>query len=142
MADEVLSIPPRFRLALGAKGVALAALAGLFVFLGAEAFGRWHWPLLARVSALGLTLFAGAFLAWAATLALVDVALGKAVRSHGARPLKTRRSGYSLELPGGGFVEYILYNPWQPLQQGATYTVVYGRRSRVLVAPPELETHG
>lgn len=140
MADQKLVIPIRFRAALLAKGALLAALAALFIWLGVEAWARWHWPATARVSVAALAASLALFLGWAASLALLDVVLGRAERSTGAVPLKRRRTGYSLKLPSGRYVEYILYNPWQPLQQGATYTVLYGHRSGVLVAPPEPET--
>ena len=65
--------------------------------------------------------------------------LGQALVGRGAKPLNSRRSGYSLRLPSGRFVEYVLYNPWPSLAPDATYTVVYGRFSGVLVAQPQPE---
>ncbi len=79
-------------------------------------------------------------MAWAASLGLADVVLGQALVANGAKALKSRRAGYSLRLPSGRFVEYVLYNPWPALAPDATYTVVYGRFSGVLVAPPQPES--
>ena len=134
-----LAIPARFRVALAAKGGLLGSMAALFLGLGLASAGRGQWPLFARAFATFVFALAAGFLFWAAALALLDAVQGQALRSKGATPLSTRRSGTSLRLPTGGFVEYILWNPWGPLEQGARYTVTYGRRSKVLVAPPERE---
>lgn len=128
-----------FRVALAGKGALLLGLGAVFAVLGLEAWARWHWPLPARLSAVGLCLVAAGFLAWAAGLALLDAVKGEALEATGAVALKSRRAGYSLRLPSGRFVEYILHNPWEPLTPGARYTVVYGRHSGVLVAPPRVE---
>lgn len=139
MSDRALPMPSRFRLALAGKGALLASLGAVFGWLGVEAFTRWHWHLLARLSAVALCAVAGLFLLWAAGLAALDVVKGEALESGGAVALKSRRAGYSLQLPSGRFVEYILHNPWQRLTPGAKYTVTYGRHSGVLVAPPREE---
>ncbi|MCC6337034.1 MAG: hypothetical protein IT380_23955 [Myxococcales bacterium] len=139
MSDRPLKLPARFRLALLGKGALLAGLGAGFGWLGVEAWAKWHWHLLARLSGVALCAVAGGFLLWAAGLALLDVLRGEALVSTGAVALKSRRAGYSLKLPSGRFVEYILHNPWQRLTPGKTYTVTYGRHSGVLVAPPREE---
>jgi hypothetical protein len=136
MTERALPMPPRFRVALLGKGALLAALSAVFAWLGVEAWARWHWAFAARLSGVALCAVAAGFLLWAAGLALLDVVKGEALESHGAVALKSRRAGYSLELPSGRFVEYILHNPWQRLTPGKRYTVTYGKYSRVLVAPP------
>ncbi|MBI5481684.1 MAG: hypothetical protein HY906_22700 [Deltaproteobacteria bacterium] len=100
MSDEAVTMSARFRLALLGKGLLLGAIAVLFAALAAAAWTKWHWPLLARASGLLLTLLAAAWVGWAAALALLDVLRGQALRSTGAKPLESRRSGYSLRLPG------------------------------------------
>lgn len=132
-------ITARFRLALALKALLLLAFSALFLGLAWVAWTKWHWPLLARVSGAGLLGVAAASVAWAAGLGVADVVLGQALVANGAQPLKSRRAGYSLRLPSGRFVEYVLYNPWPALAPDATYTVVYGRFSGVLVAPPQPE---
>lgn len=132
-------ISTRFRLALAAKALLLLSLALLFEWLAVECWAKFHWHLLARVSGLGLCGIATLSLAWSAVRGLVDALLGQAVTTPGARPLKSRRAGYSLKLPDGKFVEYVLYNPWPKLEAEQRYTVTYGRYSRVLVAPPVVE---
>jgi hypothetical protein len=59
------------------------------------------------------------------------------VTEAGATVLKNRKQGYSMRVPSGRYVEFILFNPWEPLRPEATYTVTYGRFSGVLVARPE-----
>jgi hypothetical protein len=135
----MVPIPPRFRVALAAKGLLLLSLAAVFLVLGFAAWGQQPWPVLVRLGVFGFAVLTTRFLGWAAGLALLDAVQGRAERSSGATPLPSRRSGRSLRLSSGRFVEYILVNPWQPLEQGARYTVTYGRRSGVLVAPPERE---
>ena len=132
-------ISGRFRLALAAKAALLLSFSAVFLGLAWVAWSKWHWPLLARVSGAGLLAIAAGSVAWAASLGVADVLLGQALVGSGARPLKSRRTGYSLRLPDGRFVEYVLYNPWPSLAPDATYTVVYGRFSGVLVAPPQPE---
>ena len=134
--DPTLRISPRFRLALAGKAVLLAGLAAAFAFMGHACWSKWHWGLLARWSGAVLPGVAALSLLSAASRGLVDAVLGQAVRTPGAKPLKSRRSGYSLRLPDGRFVEYVLYNPWPALEQGQRYTVTYGTFSRVLVEPP------
>lgn len=136
MTQRALPMPPRFRLALLGKGTLLAGLSAVFAWLGVEAWAKWHWHLAARLSGVALCAVAAVFLVWAAGLACLDVLQGEALESSGAVALKSRRAGYSLKLPSGRFVEYILHNPWQRLVPGQRYTVTYGRHSRVLVAPP------
>lgn len=137
--DPTLRISPRFRLALLAKALLLVVLAAAFAFMAYACWSRWHWGLLARWSGAVLLGVAALSLLSAASRGLVDAVLGQAVRTSGARPLKSRRSGYSLRLPDGRFVEYVLYNPWPALEQGQTYTVTYGRFSRVMVEPPVVD---
>jgi len=137
--------PPRisagFRAALAAKALLLLGIAALFAVPAFRiATGQGWWPLRAAV---GLFLAGlGLYVAWAASLGLRDAALGQAERAGGAVALQSRRAGYSLQLPDGSFVEFILWNPWGPLQPGRRYTVTFGRHSKVLVRPPEPEvTH-
>ena len=132
-------ISARFRVALALKALLLLSFAALFLALAWVAWSKWHWSLLARASGAVLLAIAAASVAWAASRGVADVVLGQALVGQGARPLKSRRSGYSLRLPSGRFVEYVLYNPWPTLLPEATYTVVYGRFSGVLVAPPQAE---
>lgn len=132
-------ISPRFRVALALKALLLLSFSFLLLALAWVAWTKWHWPLLARLSGAGLLAIAGASVAWAAGLGLADVVLGQAIVAKGAKPLRSRRAGYSLRLPSGRLVEYVLYNPWPKLAPDATYTVTYGRFSGVLVAPPQPE---
>lgn len=132
-------ISARFRVALALKALLLLSFSALFLFLAWVAWSKWHWPLPARISGAVLLAIAAASVARAASRGLADVVLGEALVGNGAKPLKSRRSGYSLQLPSGRFVEYVLYNPWPSLAPDATYTVVYGRFSGVLVAPPQPE---
>ena len=132
-------ISARFRLALSMKALLLLSFSAVFLMLAWVAWTKWHWPLLARGSAALLSSIAAGSVAWAAGLGVADVVRGQALVGSGAKPLKSRRSGYSLRLPSGRFVEYVLYNPWPTLLPEATYTVTYGRFSGVLVAPPQVE---
>ncbi|MDP2272538.1 MAG: hypothetical protein Q8N23_11195 [Archangium sp.] len=132
-------ISARFRLALAMKAVLLSSLSAVFLGLAWVAWAKWHWPLLARGSGALLLSIAAGSVARAAGLGVADVVLGQALVGTGAKPLKSRRSGYSLRLPSGRFVEYVLFNPWPTLSAEATYTVTYGRFSGVLVAPPQPE---
>ncbi|MFT3713871.1 MAG: hypothetical protein QM817_39935 [Archangium sp.] len=129
-------ISPGFRVALAGKALLLLGFAGLFALMAWSSFTRWHWPLLARVSGSALLAIGALAIASAALRGLADAILGDAETTRGAKPLKSRRSGYSLQLPNGKFVEYVLYNPWPALAQDQTYTVTYGKFSRVLVARP------
>lgn len=135
-----MTIPPRLRLALLLKGLGLATL-GLVFFAVAVGGLRSDWPLVARVP---FALFFGAvglFPFGVSRLALVDALVGEAVEVAHAVALqpKQRRAGYSLRLPDGHFAEFLVKNPGEPLVPDARYTVVIGRRSRVLVAPPRRE---
>ena len=132
-------ISSRFRLALALKALLLLSMSALFFGLAWVAWAKWEWHVLARLSGAGLLAVAAVSVAWAASLGLADVVVGKALVATGAKPLKSRRAGYSLRLPSGRFVEYVLYNPWPSLAPDVTYTVVYGRFSGVLVAPPQPE---
>lgn len=134
--DSTVGIEPRFRAALTAKALLLLTIATAFAFMAFTCWTRWHWGLLARWSGAVLLGIGALSLVSAAGRGLVDAVLGQAVRTAGAKPLESRRSGYSLRLPDGRFVEYVLYNPWPALEQGQTYTVTYGKFSRVLVEPP------
>ncbi len=132
-------ISARFRLALALKALLLLSFSAVFVGLAGVAWSKWHWPLLARGSGALLLMVAAASVAWAASLGVADAVLGQAILARGAKPLKSRRAGYSLRLPSGRFVEYVLYNPWPALSTDATYTVVHGRFSGVLVEQPQPE---
>ena len=129
-------ISAKFRLALAAKALLLLAFAATFAFLAWSAWTKWDWHVLARLSGAALMAIAAFSMAGAASLGFADALLGQAIEAKGARPLKSRRSGYSLQLPNGKFVEYVLYNPWPTLAADQTYPVVYGKYSRVLVARP------
>jgi len=134
----VCRIDPGFRAALFAKAVLLLAFAALFAALALRLVaGTGLWPLraLAAFFLLGL----GGFVAWASALGCLDVLRGRADRTAGAEALESRRAGHSLRLPDGRFVEFILWNPWQPLVPGRRYTVTFGRHSKVLVRAPEPE---
>ena len=132
-------ISARFRLALALKALLLLCFSLLFLSLAWAAWSKWDWHVLARLSGAALLTIGAVSVGWAASLGLADVVLGQAVVGSGAKPLKSRRTGYSLQLPSGRFVEYVLYNPWPALAPELTYTVVYGRFSGVLVAPPQPE---
>lgn len=132
----MIRISAKFRAALALKALLLLAFAAVFGGMAFSAFTKWHWHLLARVSGAALLAIAAVAIAGAALRGLADAFVGEALETKGARPLKSRRSGYSLQLPNGKFVEYVLYNPWPALAQDQTYTVTYGKYSRVLVAQP------
>lgn len=133
-------IPTRFRWALAAKGALLLGMGAVFAALAWKLTAGVHGWLVVRVAlALGFCA-CGAFLAGGAVRDFADAWIAEARQTEGAVALASRRAGYSLRLPDGHFVEFILHNPWQPLRADARYTVTYGRFSRVLVAPPRLET--
>ena len=134
---ETLRISTRFRLGLAAKGALLLAFALGFAALAIAVAGESGRSALLRVGVAGLFGFQAAFLGWASWLAFLDAALGAALRESGAEPLASRRSGRSMRLPGGRYLEYLLWNSWAPLESGCRYTVTYGRASGVLVARPE-----
>jgi hypothetical protein len=133
-------ISARFRVALALKALLLFSFSVIFMGMAWAAWTKWHWPLLARASGAVLLAIASASVARAASRGFADVVMGEALVANGAKPLKSRRSGFSLRLPSGRFVEYVLYNPWQSLSAEATYTVVFGKFSGVLVAPPQPES--
>jgi len=135
----MIRISARFRLALALKALLLLSSGAVFLGLAWASWSKWHWPLLARGSGALLLAISALAVAWAACLAVADVVLGQAIVAKGAKPLKSRRAGYSLQLPSGRFVEYVLYNPWPSLSPDTTYTVVHGRFSGVLVAQPSPE---
>jgi hypothetical protein len=121
---------------LCAKSILLSALAGAFALVvWSVAFdpGRAWWT---RILVALLLTPLSAFLAWAASMALADSVLGRAVRVANAVALPSRRAGYSLRLPDGRFAEFIFHNPWAALRAHRRYAVVLGRYSRVIVAPP------
>lgn len=135
---EPLRISPGFRAALAAKALLLMGIAALFAVPALRiASGQGLWPVRAGVALFLAAL--GAYVAWAASLGLRDAALGRAERASGAVALQSRKAGYSLQLPDGSFVEYVLWNPWGPLVPGQRYTVTFGRHSKVLVRAPEPE---
>ena len=133
-------ISSRFRLAIFAKAVLLFAFGATFLVLAWGAWSKWHGPLLARASGAVLLAIGSVSLTGAAGRGFADAVIGEALVTKGAKPLKSRRSGYSLRLPSGRFVEYVLYNPWPTLAPDATYTVVYGKFSGVLVEQPQPES--
>ena len=138
MPDAPLVIPTRFRVGLSLKGLFLVAFGGLFAALVVRALSA-DVALVVRGVAAVLFGVPALFLVSVSRLALADAVLGEAVRIGGAEALASRKAGYSLKLPSGGFAEYLLYNPWPPLTAGHRYTVLVGRRSRVLVEPPRAD---
>lgn len=132
-----MQISPRFRFGLAVKSLSLLALAALFTaLLAAGTLGAGRHVLTRAVSLVVFGVCA-AFLYWTAALAFLDALLGRAVRVTGAVALKPRGlSGVSFRVPGSRPAEFLLYNPWQPLETGAPYSVVVGRWSRVIVEPP------
>jgi len=124
-----MRISPRFRWALAGKGLLLLALVAAFASI-AVASG----PCVAAIAGL-----IGCFLAWASSLAFIDAIRGHAFRESGAKPLASRWTGRSLRTPSGRFVEFVLWNPWGPLDRDARYTVTYGSRSGVIVERPVRE---
>jgi hypothetical protein len=134
----MIRISPRFRIALGAKGLLLLLMALGFVAIGVAMLDPRH-SLAVRIPLGAVSLYLALVLARLARLDVADALSGAAVQVAGAEALTSRRAGWSLRLPDGHFAEYVLWNSWEPLQPGRRYTVVLGRRSRVLVARPELE---
>jgi hypothetical protein len=134
-------ISPSFRAALAGKGTLLLALGALYgalawvLLAGGHGWAfAWRAPLATAFALVGAFLAAGSIRAWA------DACLAQGCQAEGAVALASRRAGYSLKLPSGRFVEFILFNPWGPLTAGARYTVVYGKYSRILVTPPQPES--
>lgn len=138
--SAALRIPRSFRLALAAKGGLLGALALLFALLAFAMISGSNINAPARVALTPLFGFLAWFLGRAASLALADAVLGEAVTEAGAVALASRRAGWSLQTADSRFVEYVLWNPWGPLQPGHSYAVTYGRYSRVLVSEPVPES--
>ena len=136
MSELPPGISARFRLALLGKGALLLALALVFAALVLPLWRGSGLSWWVRVPGLVVGVGAMAFLVRTARMALVDVLVGRAVREEGARALPSRWAGHSLQLPSGRFVEFILWNPWQPLVAGRRYTVTFGQSSGVLVEPP------
>ncbi|MBL8957996.1 MAG: hypothetical protein JNK82_44895 [Myxococcaceae bacterium] len=135
-----MSISARYRIGLLFKSLLLLALAVLFTALFAAGTLGANRQLLTRVVSLVVFGVCTAFLYWTAALALFDAVLGRAVRVTNAVALPPRRlSGVSFRVAGGRPAEFLLYNPWAPLETGAPYSLVVGRWSRVLVEPPVRE---
>ena len=137
MADnaESLIISTRFRVALFAKGLLLLSLAALFAWLTVVSIRRFEYGVISLLF-FGVPL---AFLVRVSRLAFFDAVQGKAIRETGAIALKSRKAGYSLQRSNGRFVEYVLFNTWQTLEAGASYTVTFGAWSGVLVEAPVKE---
>jgi hypothetical protein len=133
-------ISGRWRLALLGKAALLLLIGVGFAALAVIAVTAADHSMLVRVSLLVTCGPLALFMGWAGSLGLADAAAGKSVTEGGATVLKNRRSGYSMRVPSGRFVEYILWNPWDPLLPGSTYTVTYGKFSGVLVARPQATT--
>ena len=131
-------IPAALRWALAGKALLLFALASGF---GALALLMMFSPRPLWLQILGVHFFLalGLFLAGAAGRGLMDAVVGHALEGQGALALPSRRSGLSMQLPSGAYLEFILWNPWEPLRPGVPYKVSYGRYSRVLVRPPAPE---
>jgi hypothetical protein len=133
-------IAARWRLALFGKAALLLLIGAGFAALAVTAMTAADHSMLVRVSLLVTCGPLALFMAWAGSLGAADAVIGKSVTEGGATVLKHRRSGYSMRVPSGRFVEFILWNPWDPLLPGSTYTVTYGRYSGVMVARPEATT--
>jgi hypothetical protein len=129
----------RFRVALAAKGLLLLALSATFAAISGTAATDPARSWLLRLGCTALLAYVACFLAWASSLAFTDALRGEAVRESGAMPLASRWGGRSLRAASGRFVEYVLWNPWPALDPDSSYTVIYGKRSGVLVARPEPE---
>jgi hypothetical protein len=129
-------ITPRMRAALAAKAVLLLALAAVFSILASVTFDAERF-FMTRAAAAVLCAPLSAFLFVNATRGVLDAMLGRAREVEGAVALASRRSGYSLQLPDGRFAELVL--GLQPLVAGRRYTVLIGRWSNVVVAPPRPE---
>lgn len=133
--DSMISL--RWRLALLGKALLLLSIASGFAFLALTAVTTPDRSIVVRVVALLLCAPLSFFLAWAASLGILDALIGKSVTEVGATVLKNRKQGLSMRAPSGRSLEFILFNPWEPLRPEATYTVTYGRFSGVLVRKPE-----
>lgn len=135
---SAVKISPRFRTALAGKGLLLLSLALVFAALLQRGVLEGDRHVLLRLIALVLFGAPLLFLGWFSMLAFADALIGQAVEVSGAVALapKRRRWGVSFRLPDGRAAEFILFNQWEPLEAHATYTVVVGRWSRVLVEAP------
>ncbi len=129
-------ISARFRLGLAAKGVLLLSLGVVFGVVAAGAMTKAEWHPALRVAVAVVLALVGLFPASQARFALLDAVLGEAIVVDGAVALHSRKSGLSFSLPNGRFGEFLLWNSWEPLVAGATYSLVLGRRSRVIVEAP------
>jgi hypothetical protein len=133
----MLRISPAFRLALAGKGALLGSLCLLFVALTLKGTLDAERHVVVRLLSV-LFAFPAWFVGWTALLAFADAVLGEAREVTGAIALRSRKAGYSLKMPDGHFAEFILWNPWPiDLVPDRAYRVIIGRRSRVMVAPPE-----
>ncbi len=124
----------QWRVALVAKAVLLLAISGGFGWIAYLSVLDPAWP----IKALGGVAFSALalFIAWAAGLGIADAIAGKSRSEEGVRVLESRRRGYSMRTPSGRFVEFILWNPWGPLDPASVYRVTYGRFSGVIVERP------
>lgn len=131
-----LVISARFRLGLAAKGLLLLSLGVVFGAVAAGAMLKTEWHPALRVAVAVVFALVGLFPASQSRFALLDAVLGEAIVVDGAVALHSRRSGLSFSLPNGRFGEFLLWNSWDALVPGATYSLVLGRRSRVVVERP------
>lgn len=128
----MISLP--WRLALAAKALLLGAIALGFLFIAYASVRDDNWAI-TIIGGAGFS-WLGGFLAWAAGLGFADALAGQARTETHVKVLENRRQGYSMRTPSGRFVEFVLWNPWDPLVPDATYTVTYGRFSGVIVQRP------
>jgi hypothetical protein len=133
-------IPTPFRIALAAKALLLLGLGAAFGVLVLGAVTQPGRSLIFRVLAAAVFGVIALFLAGSAMRGVFDVVLGQALQATGVVALPSRRSGLSMRLPDGRLLEFILWNPWEPLRADVTYSVTYGKFSGVLVRPPLPET--
>lgn len=131
-----LVISARFRLGLAAKGLLLLSLGVVFGAVAAGAMAKTEWHPALRVTVAVVFALVGLFPASQSRFALLDAVLGEAIVVDGAVALHSRKSGLSFSLPNGRFGEFLLWNSWDALVPGATYSLVLGRRSRVIVERP------
>lgn len=129
-------ISPHFRLGLAAKALLLLSLGVVFGVVAAGAMLKADWHPALRVVVASVFALVGLFPASQSRFALLDAVLGEAVVVEGAVALQSRKSGLSFTLPNGRFGEFLLWNSWEALVPGATYSLVLARRSRVIVERP------
>lgn len=129
-------ISARFRLGLAAKGVLLLSLGVVFIVVAAGAMAKEAWHPALRVVVAAVFALMGVFPASQSRFALLDAVLGEAIVVDSAVALHSRKSGLSFRLPNGRFGEFLLWNSWDALVPGATYSLVLGRRSHVIVERP------